>query len=64
MSPVDEFAIVSITLLLLITGLSWQVKYSTVFGGGTLMLYLCVLLGAWLVILNCRKVRIWESVGW
>lgn len=44
-SLLDEMALVAMTLLLLITGLSWQVKYSTVFGGGTLIVYLCILLG-------------------
>ena len=45
-SHVDEFALVAITLFLLVTGYGWQVKFSTLFGGGCLALYLCVLLGA------------------
>ena len=42
-SPVDEIALLTVTLLMLATGVVWQVKASTVFGGGTLSVYLVVL---------------------
>jgi hypothetical protein len=39
----DEIALIGITLLVVATGVVWRVKASTFFGGGTLFLYLCVL---------------------
>ena len=42
-SPVDEVVFLTVTLLLLATGVVWQVKASTIFGGGTLSVYLAVL---------------------
>ncbi|MCH5376275.1 MAG: hypothetical protein JJ992_20075, partial [Planctomycetes bacterium] len=41
----DELAIVTVTILMLITGLSWQVKSTTLMGGGTLTLYLIIMIG-------------------
>lgn len=39
----DEFALITFCVLLLATGLVWQVKASTILGGGTLFVYLTVL---------------------
>jgi len=36
----DEMALLAITVLLLVTGFSWQIKSTAVFGGSTLALYL------------------------
>jgi hypothetical protein len=44
-SLVDELAILTVTVLMLVTGLSWQVKSTTLIGGGTLTLYLIVMIG-------------------
>jgi len=38
----EELAIVTFSILMLVTGFSWQVKATTVAGGGTLFLYLVV----------------------
>ena len=40
----DEFALITLSLLLLITGLVWQVKASTMLGGGSLFVYLVILI--------------------
>ena len=40
----DEIALITICLLMLVTGVVWQVKASTLFGGGTLSIYLLVLI--------------------
>lgn len=42
-STPDEFALITLSLLLLITGYVWQVKASTIFGGGSLFIYLAIL---------------------
>jgi len=41
----DELAIVTVTVLLLITGLSWRVKSTTLIGGATLTIYLIIMIG-------------------
>ena len=41
----DEIAIVAASLLLLTTGVGWQVKATTFFGGGTLATYLLMIVG-------------------
>ncbi|HEY2250123.1 MAG TPA: hypothetical protein VGH74_03640, partial [Planctomycetaceae bacterium] len=41
----EELAIVTFTILMLVTGFSWQVKATTVAGGGTLFLYLLIVIG-------------------
>jgi hypothetical protein len=40
----DELALLTVTILMLVTGLSWQVKSTTLIGGGVLMLYLIVMI--------------------
>ena len=35
-SPLDEIGLQTITLLLLVTGYSWHIKSTTIFGGGSL----------------------------
>ena len=45
-SLVDEIALLAVTVLLLLTGVSWQIKSTTVLGGGMLLLYLVILLSA------------------
>ncbi len=39
----NEFALLTLTILMLVTGVSWQTKATTFFGGGTLVIYLIVL---------------------
>ena len=41
----EELAIVTFTILMLVTGFSWQVKATTVAGGGTLFFYLLIVIG-------------------
>jgi hypothetical protein len=41
----EELGIVVFSILMLVTGFSWQVKSTTVAGGGTLFLYLIVTIG-------------------
>ena len=41
----EELAIVTFSILMLVTGFAWQVKATTVAGGGTLFLYLIVTIG-------------------
>jgi predicted membrane channel-forming protein YqfA (hemolysin III family) len=45
----DELAIVTVTILMLVTGLSWRAKSTTLIGGAVLMLYLVIMIGrlAW-----------------
>ena len=40
----DELALISVTILLLATGVVLRIRASTLFGGGTLVVYLCVLI--------------------
>ena len=42
----DEMAILTVTILMLVTGLSWQVKATTMWGGAGLVLYLIVLIAS------------------
>lgn len=39
----DEMALLTVTILMVVTGVSWQTKATTLFGGGLLALYLVVL---------------------
>lgn len=39
----DEMALLTVTILMLVTGLSWQVRATTMWGGAALVLYLVVL---------------------
>jgi hypothetical protein len=41
----DELALVTFSILMLVTGFSWRVQATTVAGGGTLFLYLLVTIG-------------------
>lgn len=45
----DDIGLLTVSILLVITGLMWQVKSTTFIGGGSLMLFLIVLVGrlAW-----------------
>ncbi|PHS00775.1 MAG: hypothetical protein COA78_23435 [Blastopirellula sp.] len=40
----DEVTLIAITLMMVSTGVVWRVKASTLFGGGSLFFYLCVLI--------------------
>ena len=42
----DEIALITLTFLMLMTGLVWQVKGSTAIGGGSLFLYLLILVAS------------------
>ncbi len=44
MSLVDEFALLTIALLMLVTGYSWQTKSTTLLGGTSLVFYLGILI--------------------
>ena len=44
-SVYDELAILTITVMMLITGLSWRVKSTTLIGGGVLFVYLVIMIG-------------------
>ncbi|MFT5523988.1 MAG: hypothetical protein ACI9G1_001194 [Pirellulaceae bacterium] len=39
----DELALIGVALLMLASGIVWQIKSATLFGGGSLSIYLCVL---------------------
>jgi hypothetical protein len=41
-SAVDELALLAVTLVMLVTGYSWQIKATTFFGGVSLVLYLMI----------------------
>lgn len=41
----DELAIITLSIALVLTGIMWQVKSTTLVGSGSLMLYLMVLIG-------------------
>ena len=41
----EELAIVTFTILMLVTGFSWQIKATTVAGSGTLFFYLLIVIG-------------------
>ena len=43
-SVYDEMALITVTLLMLVTGLGWQIRSTTVLGGGALALYLIVMI--------------------
>ena len=45
-SSLDEVGLITATVLLLVTGCSWQIKSTTFFGGSTLFLYLAIVLVA------------------
>ena len=42
----NELGLLTVSILLLVSGCSWQVKSTTVLGGSNLMLYLLILLGS------------------
>jgi len=42
----DELALLTVTILMLVTGVAWQFKASTLAGGGTLGIYLVVMIGS------------------
>jgi len=42
----DEIAAITLTSILIITGVSWQVKSTTLFGGFGLFVYLCILVAS------------------
>jgi hypothetical protein len=42
-SLIDEMSLLTVTILMTVTGVSWQTKATTLLGGGTLTLYLIVL---------------------
>lgn len=44
-SEVDEFGLVLMTVLMIVTGYAWQLKSPAVIGGGALTVYLLVLIG-------------------
>ena len=46
LSLTNEIALLAVTVLLLLTGFSWQIKSTTVLGGSMLLLYLVILLSA------------------
>jgi len=43
-SPVNELALFAVTVILLVTGYSWQIKATTFFGGASLVLYLMIII--------------------
>jgi hypothetical protein len=45
-SVVDEIALLTVTILMTVTGVSWQIKATTMWGGVTLVTYLVVLVAA------------------
>jgi hypothetical protein len=45
-SPINELALVALTVLMLVTGFGWQVRSTTLIGGGALTLYLVLVLVA------------------
>jgi hypothetical protein len=45
-SKPDEMGLLTVTILMLVTGLSWQIRSTTLVGGGSLMLYLIVLIAS------------------
>jgi hypothetical protein len=42
----DELTLLTVTILMLVTGVAWQFKATTLAGGGTLGVYLVVMIGA------------------
>lgn len=50
-SLVDEFALITVTAVMLVTGVSWQIRATTLLGGGTLAVYLA------LVVVSLARVR-------
>jgi hypothetical protein len=46
LSLVNEIALLTVTVLMLLTGFSWQVKSTTLLGGSMFLLYLLILLSA------------------
>jgi hypothetical protein len=45
-SVYDEMALLTVTILMVVTGLSWQVRATTLWGGASLILYLIVLVAS------------------
>jgi len=42
----DEMALLTVTILMVVTGLSWQIRATTLWGGASLILYLIVLVAS------------------
>ena len=42
----DEIGLLTVSVIMLVTGLSWQMKSPTVLGGTALVLYLMILVGS------------------
>ncbi len=42
-SPIDELALLAVTMFMLVTGYSWQIKSTTFLGGASLVLYLIII---------------------
>jgi hypothetical protein len=45
-SVIDEMALLTVTIVMLVTGLSWKIKATTLWGGSALTLYLTVLVAS------------------
>jgi hypothetical protein len=45
-SIIDEMALLTVTILMLVTGLSWKIKATTLWGGSALTVYLVVLVAS------------------
>jgi hypothetical protein len=45
-SVIDEFALLTVTILMAVTGVAWQIKATTICGGGALVFYLIVLVAS------------------
>jgi hypothetical protein len=45
-SVVDEIALLTVTVLMLVTGVGWQIRTTTLLGGGALAFYLVVMLAS------------------
>ncbi|MGH7127940.1 MAG: hypothetical protein ACREIV_05190, partial [Planctomycetaceae bacterium] len=58
----DELALLTISILMLLTGVAWQVKSATLFGGGALGMYLIVLIG-WLAYSPQVAVGVYLAIG-
>jgi hypothetical protein len=45
-SRMDEFALLTVTILMTVTGVAWQIKATTIWGGAALVTYLIVLVAS------------------
>ncbi len=63
-STIDELGLVGVTLLMLVTGLAWQLKAPTLIGGTVLAAYLLVLVGTLAIYPNVsRYMGIFLAIG-